>query len=157
MQVIRHGDRGYESLLKRLNRRYMPDGTVRKVVSQILEAVESEGDKALLRFTEEFGGPHLERSQLLVTPKDLAAARSGLPKDVRKAILSAKSNVRAFAKRSLRKSWFMKNREGAVVGERFDAFQRVGIYVPGGTAPLVSTAVMTCTLAAAAGVPKSLP
>ncbi|HEY5778143.1 MAG TPA: histidinol dehydrogenase [Terrimicrobiaceae bacterium] len=152
MQVIRHGECGYESLLKRLNRRYMPDGTVRKVVSQILEAVQSEGDKALLRFTEEFGGPHLERSQLFVTPKDLAAARSGLPKDVRKAILSAKSNVRAFAKRSLRKSWFMKNKEGAVVGERFDAFRRVGIYVPGGTAPLVSTAVMTCTLAAAAGV-----
>ena len=81
-----------------------------------------------------------------------SAARSGLPKDVRKAILSAKANVRAFAKRSLRKSWFMKNKQGAVVGERFDPFQRVGIYVPGGTAPLVSTAIMTCTLAAAAGV-----
>ncbi len=60
----------------------------------------------------------------------------------------------AFAKRSLRKNWFMKNKQGAIVGERFDPFQRVGIYIPGGTAPLVSTAVMTCTLAAAAGVPE---
>jgi hypothetical protein len=48
----------------------------------------------------------------------------------------------------------MKNKQGALVGERFDPFQRVGIYVPGGTAPLVSTAVMTCTLAAVAGVPE---
>ena len=68
MQVIRHGDRGYESLLKRLNRRYMPDGTVRKVVSQILEAVESEGDKALVRFTEEFGGPQLKRRNFASAP-----------------------------------------------------------------------------------------
>jgi histidinol dehydrogenase len=59
-----------------------------------------------------------------------------------------------FAKASLRKSWSSKNRQGGKVGERFDAFERVGIYVPGGTAPLVSTAVMTCTLAAAAGVPE---
>jgi len=152
MQVIRHGDRGYEKLLKRLNRRSAPDAKVREVVSEILETVANEGDEALARFTEEFGGPRLEASQLYVTPAELGAARSGLPKDVRKAVLSAKANVRAFAKRSLRKSWFMKNREGAVVGERFDPFQRVGIYVPGGTAPLVSTAVMTCTLAVAAGV-----
>jgi histidinol dehydrogenase len=47
----------------------------------------------------------------------------------------------------------MKNAQGALVGERFDPFERVGVYVPGGTAPLVSTAIMTCTLAQAAGCP----
>jgi histidinol dehydrogenase len=104
----------------------------------------------VVRYNKKFGGSRQNVSQLCATPAELGAARSGLPKEVRKAILSAKANVRAFAKRSLRKSWFMKNKQGAVVGERFDAFQRVGIYVPGGTAPLVSTAVMTCTLAAAA-------
>jgi histidinol dehydrogenase len=154
MHVICHRDPGYESILKRLNRRSTPDPTVRTTVSRVLEAVAREGDRALVRFTEEFGGPSLKTSRLYVTPAELSEANSALPKDVRKAILSAKANVRAFAKRSLRKSWFMKNKEGAVVGERFDAFQRVGIYVPGGTAPLVSTAVMTCTLAAAAGVPE---
>jgi histidinol dehydrogenase len=154
MQVIRHRDRSYQRLLARLNRRATPDQTVRKSVSQILEAVAAEGDKALLRFTEEFGGPRLKPSQLQVTPNELAEARARLPKDVRRAILSAKANVRTFAKRSLRKNWFMKNKQGAIVGERFDPFRRVGIYVPGGTAPLVSTAVMTCTLAEAAGVPE---
>ena len=131
-----------------------PDPRVREVVSEILEAVAHEGDEAVVRFTEKFVGSRLDISRLSVTPAELSAARSGLPKDVRKAIVSAKANVRAFAKRSLRKSWFMKNKQGAVVGERFDPFQRVGIYVPGGTAPLVSTAIMTCTLAAAAGVRK---
>jgi histidinol dehydrogenase len=62
--------------------------------------------------------------------------------------------VFAFAQRSLRASWSLTNAQGAEVGERFDPFQRVGIYVPGGTAPLVSTAIMTCTLAQAAGCPE---
>jgi histidinol dehydrogenase len=51
----------------------------------------------------------------------------------------------------LRKNWRRKNAQGAWVGEKFDPLDRVGIYIPGGTAPLVSTAVMTITLARAAG------
>ena len=66
----------------------------------------------------------------------------------------AHENIRDFALKSLRHDWNMYNRQGARIGERFDPFPRVGIYVPGGTAPLVSTALMTVTLAAAAGVPR---
>jgi histidinol dehydrogenase len=72
----------------------------------------------------------------------------------RRALRAAHANVTSFARRSLRRSWSGRNAQGAKVGERFDPFRRVGIYVPGGTAPLVSTALMTCTLAAAAGVPE---
>jgi histidinol dehydrogenase len=67
-------------------------------------------------------------------------------------LTAAHKNIGGFTQRSLRRSWSARNAQGAKVGERFDAFDRVGIYVPGGTAPLVSTALMTCTLAAAAGV-----
>jgi histidinol dehydrogenase len=154
MKVIRHFDSGYAKFLKHLNRRPIPDAKVSKTVSEILQAVGKEGDSALIHFAEKFSGPRLKAAQLRVGSDELAAARAGLPTEVREAIRSAKTNVRAFARRSLRKSWFMKNRQGAIVGERFDPFRRVGIYVPGGTAPLVSTAVMTCTLAQAAGVPE---
>ncbi len=154
MQVITPKDRGYAQLLKKLNRRALPDPRVRATVSDILDAIAKDGDAALLKYTAKFGGPTLEPSQIYVTPAEISDAQRSLPADVRKAILAAKANVSAFAKRSLRKSWFMKNKQGAVVGERFDPFQRVGIYVPGGTAPLVSSAIMTCTLAAAAGVPE---
>jgi histidinol dehydrogenase len=72
-----------------------------------------------------------------------------------KAALEASfRNVHAFALHSLRKNWSALNEQGAEVGEVFYPFERVGIYVPGGTAPLVSTALMTVTLAAAAGVPE---
>jgi histidinol dehydrogenase len=152
MEVIRPEDRGYEKFLRRLGRRPAPNPKVREAVCDILGAVAREGDEAVVRFNERFGGPRLEPSKLRVSPAELRDAHSRLSKEVRKAILSARANVRAFARRSLRRSWFMKNRQGAIVGERFDPFERVGVYVPGGSAPLVSTAVMTCTLAAVAGV-----
>ena len=154
MQILRPKDKAYRRGIESLKRSYEADPAVRATVEEILGAVAKEGDEALLRYTKKFGGPDLAPYQIPVTPLEIAEACNALPAETRKAIDAARSNVRAFAKRSLRKSWFMKNRQGAITGERFDPFQRVGIYIPGGTAPLVSTAVMTCTLAEAAGVPE---
>jgi histidinol dehydrogenase len=154
VQILRPKDKAYLRGIESLNRSYEADPAVRATVEEILAAVAKEGDTALLRYTKKFGGPDLAPYQIPVTPLEIAEACNALPAETRKAIDAARSNVRAFAKRSLRKSWFMKNRQGAITGERFDPFQRVGIYIPGGTAPLVSTAVMTCTLAEAAGVPE---
>ena len=154
MQILRPKDKAYKRGIESLRRFYAADPAVRATVEDILGAVAKEGDEALIRYTKKFGGPDLLPHQIPVTPSEISDACNALPAETRKAIDAARSNVRAFAKRSLRKSWFMKNRQGAITGERFDPFQRVGIYIPGGTAPLVSTAVMTCTLAEAAGVPE---
>jgi histidinol dehydrogenase len=154
VQILRPKDKAYRRGIESLKRSYEADPAVRATVEEILGAVAKEGDEALLRYTKKFGGPDLAPYQIPVTPLEISEACNALPAETRKAIDAARSNVRAFAKRSLRKSWFMKNRQGAITGERFDPFQRVGIYIPGGTAPLVSTAVMTCTLAEAAGVPE---
>ncbi len=154
MQILRPKDKAYKRGIESLRRFYAADPAVRATVEDILGAVAKEGDEALIRYTKKFGGPDLLPHQIPVTPSEISEACNALPAETRKAIDAARSNVRAFAKRSLRKSWFMKNRQGAITGERFDPFQRVGIYIPGGTAPLVSTAVMTCTLAEAAGVPE---
>ena len=154
MQILRPKDKPYKRGVESLKRSYEADQAVRSTVEEILSVVAKEGDVALLRYAKKFGGPDLSPAQIPVTPLEIAEAINTLPKETGKAIDAARKNVRAFAKRSLRKSWFMKNRQGAIAGERFDPFQRVGIYIPGGTAPLVSTAVMTCTLAQAAGVPE---
>ena len=154
MQILRPKDKSYKRGVESLKRSYEADQAVRSTVEEILSVVAKEGDVALLRYAKKFGGPDLSPAQIPVTPLEIAEAINTLPKATGKAIDAARTNVSAFAKRSLRKSWFMKNRQGAIAGERFDPFQRVGIYIPGGTAPLVSTAVMTCTLAQAAGVPE---
>ena len=153
MHILTLDDPAYAKKLAAFDRKPEPSPALRRQVESIIRDVVKNGDRALVRLTAKFGGPRLDPAQLFVTPAEIQTARLATPPEVMRAIRAAKKNVEAFARRGLRKSWFRKNAEGAVVGERFDAFDRVGIYVPGGTAPLVSTAVMTCSLARAAGVP----
>jgi histidinol dehydrogenase len=118
---------------------------------EILHGVFVRGDDALLEFTEKFDGAKLSASQLAVTQAELLTASLRADVPLRNAVSEAEKNIAAFARKSLRRDWQMKNSHGASVGEKFDAFQRVGVYIPGGTAPLVSTALMTITLARVAG------
>lgn len=154
MQIFRYDQPGFEKAIKTLDRVSSPSDEVKDTVASIVRDVRERGDAALLEYTEKFGGPKLKASQLQVTRHEISGANLAIDARTREAVLAAHANVRDFAKNSLRKSWSKKNKQGVEVGERFDPFQRVGIYVPGGTAPLVSTAIMTCTLAAAAGVPE---
>ena len=145
MKVLRYDDADFAIQLQALQRLANPDPAVEATVREVLGAVRARGDAALLEFTERFGGPRL-------LPGDLRVRRRpSIDPATQSAIALAHANVLAFAQWSLRASWSMTNAQGAEVGERFDPFRRVGIYVPGGTAPLVSTAIMTCTLAQAAG------
>ncbi len=145
---------GYESGLARLKRRLLPDAEVAETVSGILTDIRRRGDDALFDYTEKFGGPRLTAERLRVEEGEVRSAWAATSRKDKAAMRAAHRNVRDFARNSLRKGWRARNRQGAVTGERFDPLQRVGIYVPGGTAPLVSTALMTCTLAEAAGVPE---
>jgi histidinol dehydrogenase len=148
MRTVRHSDTDYSASLASFQRRASPAPEVENTVREIITAIRARGDDALLEFTAKFGGPVLKAEELRETRKPEVDA------SIHEAIAAAHANIAAFAQGSLRKGWTMKNAQGATVGERFDAFQRVGIYVPGGTAPLVSTAIMTVTFAAAAGVPE---
>ncbi|MEA3187027.1 MAG: histidinol dehydrogenase [Chthoniobacter sp.] len=154
MQILRHTDPDFQTALKQLQRRAEPAPEVQDRVREIIAAVRGRGDDAVIDFTQNFGGPKLGANQLRVSAGELRAAGKTIAQTTKSAIALAHENVREFARRSLRKNWSAKNRQGVRVGERFDPFQRVGIYVPGGTAPLVSSAIMTCTLAASAGVPE---
>jgi len=149
MRILRHSDPDFASAVASLQRRAMPQPEVEQTVREIIAAVRERGDAAVIEFTKRFGGPALTPQTLRVTTKT-----PKVDAVTQRAIATAHANVRDFAARSLRQDWSAKNAQGAHVGERFDPFDRVGIYVPGGTAPLVSTAVMTVTLAAAAGVPE---
>jgi histidinol dehydrogenase len=154
MRLLSHKSRGFAREIAKLNRQAEPSADTRKTVEQILSEIRSEGDAALCAYTAKFGGPKLKPSGIRVTPAEIRKARASLTPAIRKALAASLKNVTAFAKKSLRKDWSMRNAEGALVGERFDPLPRVGVYVPGGTAPLVSTAIMTCGFAKAAGVPE---
>ena len=154
MKIIRPTDEDYEIQLSMLNRRAEASDQVRDVVSTVLRAVRERGDEALLEFTSRFDHVALTHAQLRVSDAELDSAVNAISSEVREALEASHRNVTAFAKGSLRKPWKRKNEQGAVVGEVFHPYQRVGCYVPGGTAPLVSTVLMTVAIAAAAGVPE---
>lgn len=120
----------------------------------ILEAVRTRGDAALLEFTERFDGAKLAADQIPLTQAELMKASLAADESFRAAVTESAKNIAAFSRRSRRRNWSAKNSHGGEVGEVFQPFQRVGIYIPGGTAPLVSTALMTITLAKVAGCPE---
>src|SRR5207248_2553205 len=82
-----------------------------------------------------FDGARLSIHQLAVTKAELLAASLRADKPLRAAVETTRNNVEFFSRKSLRRNWSAKNAQGAKVGEKFDPFQRVGVYIPGGTAP----------------------
>ena len=152
MRVIRFSDRGYAAKLREVTApSSLFDAQIEQRTRTILDDVRTRGDAAVLEFTARFDGAKLAAEQLAVTQAELMAASLKANESLRAAVAEAETNIATFAKKSRRKDWWMRNSHGAVVGEKFDAFQRVGVYIPGGTAPLVSTALMTVTLAKVAG------
>jgi histidinol dehydrogenase len=154
MKVLRPNDPDYSAALTALNRRAEASDAVREVVTGVIKAVRERGDAAVLELVEKFDGAKLTPQQIRVPQTEIDAAWSNADVTLRSALEASHRNVTAFAKRSMRQGWSGQNEQGAEVGEVFHPFERVGCYVPGGTAPLVSTVLMTVAIAAAAGVPE---
>jgi len=155
MKVIRHTDGDFARQLEVVTApSSLFDPGIEQSTRAILEEVRGRGDDALLDLTRRFDGAELSADRLAVTRAELLAASLQADDTLRAAVAEAEKNIAAFARRSLRRKWQARNSHGATVGERFDPFQRVGVYIPGGTAPLVSTALMTVTLAKVAGCPE---
>lgn len=155
MNLLRQTDADFISKLAAIaGRSSLFDATTQDRTRAVLEAVASRGDAALTELTERFDGVRLEPSQFRVSAAELMSASLQADEGLRAAVAEADRNIATFARKSLRKGWTTKNSHGATVGEKFDPFPRVGIYIPGGTAPLVSTALMTVTLARVAGCPE---
>lgn len=155
MNVLRFSDPGYEQKLNEIaGHSSLFDSVIDERTRAILDDVRKRGDEALLDLTARFDGARLHPDQLVVTTPEKFNASLIADEELREAVDAAHKNIEAFSRKSLRKNWSARNRQGAKVGEKFDAFGRVGIYIPGGTAPLVSTALMTVTLARTAGCPE---
>jgi histidinol dehydrogenase len=154
MKVVQYDTPTYEAALRRLDRRHLPPSDLQTYVAEIIGSVRQFGDKAVLECAAKYDGATLAQRQLAVTAAEFAAADKAVSREVKAALKASLKNVHAFAKQGLRKAWKGTNTEGAEVGEVYHPFQRVGIYVPGGSAPLISTVIMTVALASAAGVPE---
>jgi histidinol dehydrogenase len=155
MNVIRVGEKEYKARLEKvLAPSSLFDPQIEQSAHEIVHAVEKGGDAALAELTEKYNGIRLAPSRFAVTTAELRKAEKTVSPALKKAIGISARNLAAFSKKSLRKGWSGRNAQGGRVGEKYDPFQRVGLYIPGGTAPLVSTTLMTITLAKVAGCPE---
>ncbi|MCQ2388125.1 MAG: histidinol dehydrogenase [Kiritimatiellae bacterium] len=134
-----------------LRRSAFPEDAER-AAAEVLAAIRADGDAAVAKYVEKFEGAKLSPRRFRVSEKELAAASASVPAGLKRAVKDAHDRVLKFSKASLRAPWSMKTPCGGSAGEFFSPMDRVGVYVPGGTAPLASTSVMTVTLAKAAGV-----
>lgn len=152
MNILRHTQPDFkEQIARLLSRSSLFDPEIEARTREVIAQVQLRGDEALVELTARFDGARLVPKDLPVTRAEQVAAAILTPEPLQRAIEAAKRNVVKFARRALPRSWSIANTHGAEVGEKFDPIQRVGIYVPGGTAPLISTALMTVTLAKVAG------
>jgi len=152
MKILRCDHPDFEQTLARLLDRAPFDSDAEAAAERIIEAVRKQGDAAVARFARKFDGVSLSPNQFRVSDDEIEAAEEVLPAPARRAIRLAHRHIRDYARAHLPQPWSFTPRRGVVLGERFEPLDRVGAYVPGGTAPLVSTVLHTVTLAAAARV-----
>lgn len=135
-----------------LRRRGGVPAEVEETVRRILAQVREEGDEAVRRVTREVQGVDIEAGSFRVGAGVMRKAWEGLEDELRGAIEAAAANIRAFHQRQRRNSWFCEDGDGVILGKKVSPLERVGVYVPGGEAPLFSSLMMAVIPAQVAGV-----
>ncbi len=121
-------------------------------VAAIMEEVRQTGDAALCAFTRRFDGASLSTAQLKVSPAEMAQAYAAVDQEVLKSLRLAKDRIEKFHQKQLLRSWFQPEQDGTILGQLILPLERVGIYVPGGTASYPSSVLMNAIPAKVAGV-----
>jgi histidinol dehydrogenase len=123
-------------------------------VSRIIEDVRNFGDDAIIKYTKKFDKVRLSPKQLKISESEISSAFQNVSTDFINALKVAISNVTRFYKKQLRNSWRIRDPDGVVLGERIFPLENVGIYIPAGTQPYVSSVYMTVLPAKIAGVKR---
>jgi len=151
MKIIKAASKKLDKIYNRGSTRQV---RVEEKVRKIIDDVRLFGDEALIKYTKKFDGVKIIPRQLKVSEIEISGAYANISPNFVSSLKVVIENVNRFYRKQLRKSWRMKGVEGAVLGENYTPLDKVGIYIPAGTAPLVSTVYMTVLPAKLAGVKK---
>ena len=150
MKIIYPHSKKIEKLYQRMviNRR------VQERVRRIIEDVRLFGDEAIIKYTKKFDKVKLTPKQLHVSSIEISAAYQNISSDFITSLKLIFENIRRFYSKQMRKASRIKDSDGVCITERYQPLEKIGIYIPAGTAPLVSTVYMTAIPAKVAGVKK---
>lgn len=143
------GKKYFESLKERQGKE---NSEVMKIVEDIIENVKKNGDKALIEYTNKFDSPVVK--SVKVTEDEIKSAYNKVEKDFVEALKTAKENIRDFHSKQVQNSYIVPKDGGIVMGRVVRGLDKVGIYVPGGTAAYPSSVLMNAIPAKVAGVGK---
>lgn len=139
--------------IRRITKRNQAESEdIRKAVEAILADIEQRGDAAVREYTKRFDGVDLD--SFLVSPEEIDTAVDIVGPDFMAILEEAAANIRVYHERQVEQTWIDTFRPGVRLGAKFTPIQRVGVYVPGGTAAYPSTVLMDTIPAHVAGVPS---
>ncbi|MBQ7638526.1 MAG: histidinol dehydrogenase [Clostridia bacterium] len=145
IKILKYGEVKNEEIFARNE----PLSNVEGIVSEIIENVRKNGDKALFEYCEKFDKAKL--SSLTVSKEEMAEALSAVEPDFIDILERAAANIRKFHERQVRNSFIINDEPGVVIGQKIIPVDRAGLYVPGGTAAYPSTVLMDAIPAKIAG------
>jgi histidinol dehydrogenase len=134
---------------KMITRPVAKNSSLEKTVKKIVEKVKSKGDKAVYKYTKELDGVKLKN--LMVSKKEIEAAENVLSQELKEAIQQAKSNIEKFHQAQIENVKIIETLPGIKCWRKSVGIEKVGIYIPGGSAPLFSTVLMLAIPASIAG------
>jgi histidinol dehydrogenase len=151
MKLVKVGTQQFDKLR---NRNYGLNKRVSDKVKNILDDVKLHGDEAVIRYTRKFDHVKLSPRDLKVSAYETSGAYQDIKPEFVSTLKLVLDNVTKFYKKQFKKSWKIKDADGVMLGEKITPLENVGVYVPSGTVPLVSSVYMTVIPAKMAGVKK---
>jgi histidinol dehydrogenase len=140
----------YSKLIQRTKSK--DGGSVINIVSEIIDNVKRSGDQALKEYSKKFDYADVEN--IRVSDSEITSAYNLVDEELLQTIRKSKQNIWSFHEKQLQNSWISAKEDGSMLGQLVRPLEKVGLYVPGGTAPLISSVLMTAVPAKVAGVSK---
>jgi histidinol dehydrogenase len=128
-----------------------------RAVMEIIQAVQNEGDAALLRYTHQFDSPEITLENIQVSEKEMKKGATEVDPDFTALLQRAKDNISCYHEAQQRYSWFLPKEDGSVIGQMVRPVAAAGLYIPGGRGgetPLISSLLMNAIPAIIAGVAR---
>lgn len=152
MQFLYRDDKDFQARLGQMLSREPFSPEIETAAATIIDEVRRRGDEALCDFAEKFDHARMAPSQFRLGDEEVDKACKSVSPEDREAIDMAVAHIQEFYSHTLPKDWRYSPRPGVILGEQFHPLDIVGCYIPGGTAPLVSTVCHTVAIARTAGV-----
>lgn len=150
--MIRRIKAGTRELEEFFNTSYAGLEEIEARVAEIASRVRADGDHAVFEFSRKFDGAEIGPQNFRVTGEEIEAAYREVGREYIPALQAAISNIRFFHQKQMKNSWMEPDESGNILGQLYRPLQRVGIYVPGGTATYPSSVLMSGIPASVAGV-----